>query len=691
MEFASYCISLGVIILAVTWRSKTVAFLPSYHGACTLVHRSADCNRKDLLSVPQDLPANTDELFLDLNAVQSLTNSSLQHYSHLWSLSLRQNNLEIIEQGTFLANRRLSNLNLQDNRVFVSFTVTAAALRSVSTLKELDLSQNSLTEDMVTTLLQNVTSLESLSLSRNFLMRLDSMVFRDLVALKELNLEKNYIYEIEPGTFKAMWKLQRLNLAFNQITCIVDFSLTQLRVLNASYNSIEWFLADESNNDFQLETLDLSSNQLLFFPLLPKSNNLHSLLLSDNRMSFYAKLPNVTAFRDSNVTFHVISSNVTSNTTINIWMDIILGDVSALHFLDMSRNQFRYLPNGFLATMTSLSHLKLNHNCFQTIHLTEQEPPESLVDLDLSHNQILDLQVDPNSKRVLPNLRTFNVSDNRLHRLPGQLLNHMSYITTVDLSHNRLNLCPRQVEAETDEDPSCLDIRNVRSLRHLYLAGCGLVVHHAFSGTLLTHLDLSSNYGALLMGTRPLQDVASTLQSLSLRNTGLSSDTIDADFSQFQSLTTLDLSENSLAHLPQSLSNLRLHTLDLRSNRLQSFPVQVAQQQLGKSLHTLYLSHNPFDCCKMTWWNFLRNLQTIHVPDSWLMTCNYSSDILPVLELPKSILQSCQMITTDTLMYLLLTLPTCLTLLVALLILFLTFKESMLKMVKRRWRRSSGY
>ncbi|XP_078521885.1 transforming growth factor beta activator LRRC33 [Lissotriton helveticus] len=692
MEIVSFCFSLGLTFLAVAWRSKVMAVLPGYQGPCKLVHRAADCNRKNLIAVPQDLPFNTEELFLDFNEVRTLTDSSLQHYGRMWSLSLSQNKLELIEPRTFLVSRRLSVLNLKGNCVFVNYTVTAAALRGVPTLRNLDLSGNYLTEDMATTLLQNLSTLETLSLARNVLMRLDAMTFADLVDLRELSLERNYIYEIEAGTFTAMQRLQRLNLAYNQITCIVGFSLTQLRVLNASYNSIEWFLSDESSNEFDLETLDLSSNQLFFFPLLPKRNKLRSLLLSDNRMNFYEKLSNATFMQDGTVKFIVISNNITNVTAVNIWEDITLGNVSSLNLLDMGRNEFWYLPEGFLAMMTSLSQLKLNQNCFQSIHLTELNPPGSLVELDLSQNQLKKVQVDPNSKNVLPNLRTLNVSTNRLNRLPAQLFNHMKHITTVDLSYNHLDLCPKIVQADKGEDQACTDFRNVISLKHLYLAGCGLVVTHAFTGTSLTHLDLSNNYGALILGTRPLQDVASTLQYLSLSNTGLSSNSIDIDFSRFQNLLFLDLSENSLAHLPQSLSNLQLRTLNVRSNNLQSFPLQMAQQKLGKSLHTLYLSQNPYDCCKMTWWNFLMNLRTVHIADNWLVTCNHSSNILPVMQLPENIVQSCRWKMTDTtLMYLVLILPTSLTLVVALVIVFLTFKDSILKVVKRRCRTSRSY
>ncbi|XP_029472367.1 transforming growth factor beta activator LRRC33 isoform X2 [Rhinatrema bivittatum] len=693
MAFVSLWLSLGLIFLDLEWRNKTVDAMPSYEGICKLVHRAVDCNGKQLSSVPEDLPANTQELFMDANFVRILRKSSMQRYSDLWSLSLGENNLESIESGAFSSNRKLEVLSLQDNSIFVNCPVTAVALQSLPALKKLDLSGNYLTEDMVGTLLQNLSSLESLSLARNIIMRLDSTVFESLGQLRELNLESNYIYEIEDGAFENSWRLQRLNLAYNHIPCIVNFDLTKLQVLNASYNSIEWFLTEESNADFELETLDLSHNQLLFFPLLPKLSKLRSLLLSDNEMNFYANISNATTSKDGLVKFIFISNNVTNVTSVNLWEEVILGNFSSLNFLDMSRNQFRYLPDGFLAGMTSLLHLKLNQNCFQIINLSERELPATLTELDVSQNQLLELQVDPFSKSILPNLQFFNLSANRLKRMPSEIFAQLNSITTVDLSHIQLSLCPKQNKAGRVGDGICVDFRNVTSLRYLYLSGCDLepVSDHAFKGTSLIQLDLSNNKKVLSRGMRPLQVLALSLQSLSLRNIDLSTSAA-VDFSKFQKLVALDLSGNSLTSFPSSLNNLALRTLDLRKNHISFLPQLIAQQRLGKNLHVIYLSQNPYDCCKLDWLNSLQGLMTVHIADRALITCNFSSNTVSVVELPKSVIQSCLWMTADTtLLYLVLILPTSLTLLVAFIILFLMVKQKLFKMVKSRWRGSSNY
>ncbi|XP_074860232.1 transforming growth factor beta activator LRRC33 [Carettochelys insculpta] len=679
-------LSLSLVFLAAGWGNNTGL-------ACKQGHRAVNCSGRRQGTVPAELPADTEKLFLDHNTIQTLRNTSLLKYPNLETLSLRENSLQLIEPGAFLSSRDLKNLCVADNTLFTNYSVTAAALCSLPALRKLDLSGNQLTEDMVAAMIWNLSSLESLSVARNIIMRLDSSVFESLSQLQELNLEKNYIFEIEVGTFEGLQSLQRLNLAYNYLPCIAEFHLTQLKTLNASNNLIEWFLAAEVDAVFELEMLDLSHNQLLFFPLLPRQSKLRSLLLRDNEMSFYRRLPNATSLRDVTVQFLFMEGNTTNITTFHLWEEVSQSNLSSLSFLDMSQNQLWYLPAGFLGKMTSLSHLKLNQNCLEALHMHESEPLARLTGLDLSHNQLSELQVDLGAEGTLPNLQSLNLSANRLQRVPPNIFTYTA-ITTVDLSHNRINLCPLQAKADGTGHQICIDLRNATSLRKLYLAGCGLEVvpRGAFTGTPLTHLDLSNNKRALAGGLQPLQDIALTLQVLSLRNTGLSSTLEGVDFSGFQNLISLDLSGNSLTSFPESLSGLRLHTLDLRRNCLPSLPQHSMQKQLRRSLSVLYLSQNSFDCCRLEWWDFLHHLKTVHVVDREQVTCNSSSKSTHIVELSASVLQSCRSMTANmALFYLVLTLPLCLTLLVAFAVVFLSFKHRLLQMVKSQYRVSSPY
>ncbi|NXA52352.1 NRROS regulator, partial [Nothocercus julius] len=679
--------------LATGWGNGAGAAWASSPGGCRLVQSTATCNGRWLKSVPRNLQDEIEELLLDNNTIRILGNASLLPYQKLRYLSLSKNRLELIEPGAFLGSQGLHVLSLADNLLFTNYSVTAAAFSALPALRKLDLAGNCLSEDMVSVLLWNLSSLESLSVARNIIMRLDSSTFTNLTQLLELNLEKNYIFEIDQA-FEGLQKLQRLNMAYNYIPCIAEFDLTQLRVLNISNNAIEWFLAIESDDLFELEVLDLSHNQLLFFPVLPRQSKLHSLLLKDNEMSFYQHLANATSLANVTVQFLVTDGNSTNITTVSLWDEICYSNLSSLRLLDMSQNQVWYLPEDFLVKMPSLTHLKLNQNCMEMFHLPKGNPLAMLTDLDLSQNHISELRVDQPAEGVLTNLQLFNLSTNKLTVLPARFFTLTRKITTVDLSHNQVDLCPLQAVAGKVENPSCVDIRGITTLTHLSLAGCGLqrLGSHPFQGTPLKHLDLSDNQEVLSGSLGWLQDLNLTLQVLSLRNTSLSSTVVNIDFSSFQSLICLDLSGNFLTTFPAFLGILKLHTLDLRDNCLPALPQDVIWTPLGRTLHEVYLSRNPYNCCLMGWWDSLQQVERLHVRDGQEVTCRYDARTVSARALPEHIIQDCRWRTTDlALLYLVLALPTCLTLLVAFAIIFLTFKQKLLKMVKSRCGLSSPY
>lgn len=652
----------------------------------------ADCRGRNLASVPRSLPSHSWTLILDANPLRVLWNHSLQAYPHLESLSLHSCHLDRIGHHAFQGQGRLRSLGLADNRLFENYKETAAALQTLLGLRSLDLSGNSLTEDMAALMLQNLSSLEAVSLARNTLMRLDDSVFEGLEHLRELDLQRNYIFEIEGGAFDGLTELRRLNLAYNNLPCIVDFRLTQLQSLNVSYNILEWFLAAREEVTFELEMLDLSHNQLLFFPLLPQCSKLHTLLLRDNNMGFYRDLYNTSSPQEMVAQFLLVDGNVTNITTVNLWEEFASSDLSALRFLDMSQNQFWHLPEGFLKKTPSLSHLNLNQNCLKMLHLREHEPPGALTELDVSHNQLAELRLAPGLTDCLRNLQVFNLSSNQLLGVPAGLFDSASHITTIDLSHNQISLCPQMVPSDRTEPSGCVDFRNMASLRSLSLEGCGLKAlrDRPFQGTSLTHLDLSSNWGILNGSISPLRAVAPTLQVLALRNVGLSSGAAEMDFSGFRNLRELDLSGNSLTSFPKFSGNWALQTLDLRRNFLTALPQRAVSEQPLRSLQAIYLSQNPYDCCGVEGWGALQHLKT--VVDLAMVTCNLSSKIIRVVELPEGMPRDCKWGQVDTgLFYLVLILPSCLTLLVACTVIFLTFKKPLLQVIKSRCHWSSIY
>ncbi|XP_041628332.1 transforming growth factor beta activator LRRC33 isoform X1 [Vulpes lagopus] len=686
MELLPLWLCLGFHFLTLEWRNRSGMATAASQGGCELVDGGADCRGRNLEAVPADLPASCRRLLLDANPLGTLWNHSLGRYPALESLSLRGCRLERIGRAAFRGQARVRSLALPDNRLAESYRDAAAAFRGLRALRTLDLSGNALTEDMVAALLRHVASLESLALARNAIMRLDESVFEGLRHLRELDLQRNYIFEIEAGAFDGLVGLRRLNLAYNNLPCIVDFRLTRLRVLNVSYNALEWFLA-AGGAAFQLETLDLSHNQLLFFPLLPGCGRLRTLLLRDNLLGFYARLDNASAPREAVARFVLLDGNETRVRTVRLWDEAAAGDLGELRVLDLSHNRFRYLPDGFLRAMPALARLSLRRNCLASLHFRPREPPAALAELDLSHNLLAELRVAPGLRGRLPGLRAFNLSSNRLAGVPAGLFAAAANLSAVDLSHNRIALCPAPRGRA-----ACVDLRHAASLRSLALEGCGLppLQERALQGTALTHLDLSGNRGVLNGSVGALRAVAATLQVLALRNVGLGRGLLELDLTGFGRLRDLDLSGNALRAFPRLGGGPALRRLDLRGNRLTALPRSAVAEPLARGLRTVYLSQNPYDCCGLDGWAALQRLHA--VADLAAVTCSLSSKVLRLAELPGGPPRDCRWERVDTgLLYLVLVLPSGLTLLVAGAVLSLTFREPLLRLIKSRCRWPSVY
>lgn len=652
------------------------------------IQRTALCNNGKLSSVPAGLPDNLEELQLNYNHIQTLQDNSLLHYPVLTTLSLACNSLEKLESNTFQDSKLIESLNLANNKLHIGYEETSHALKTLPRLRALDLSENELDDEMMATLLQNLTSLEYLNLSGNILQRLDETSFKDLHQLKELDLQRNIMYEID-GAFDSNPKLQRLNLAFNYLLCLTDFHMTQLVVLNVSHNFIEWFITRPDLNDsFQLETLDLSDNKLVFFPFLPDRSRLRNLYLAHNSVRFYEHLADNGTFPNSTTTVEFYNmKKYTGNVTAQLWDESLHGDISSLEILDLRGNQVEYFPHGFIKKMPVLSRLQMCTNCLETLNLTSEQFSGSLYELDVSNNRLNQIVADGGTLIALGNLTYLNLSLNDLQGLPSGLFSSLPSLRSVDLSCNHVDIClPEEAETSADTSFACADWKNVASLRQLYLKECRLtrIPSSAFAGLSLTHLELSDNPGLIVQES--IQSLTRTLQHLGLGNTHIQ----DFDFSHFQSLKSLNISRNSLAHIPPSILNLDLRVLDLRDNRLSTIPSGHVNT-LAQKLQTVFLTGNPFNCCQTEWFRTFETTKTINMVGQSEIECEDLIQATHRVEHFQSFL-CLEKAGESLLWYILLFVPICLSFVGILIIVLLTFKPKLLqKSIKKKCLKPTSY
>jgi Leucine-rich repeat (LRR) protein len=150
-----------------------------------------------LIEIPVKLEFNDDIFSMDLshNFIRIVRNTSFNHNStSLKYLYMNQNQIELIENGSFYFLNNLKELNLASNRI-----------------SKLD-----------SEIFSMLYSLEKLNLSLNFIELIQKDLFTNIQKLKTLDLGLNRIKFIQDGAFHGLNNLEYLNIFSNQS----EFSLS---------------------------------------------------------------------------------------------------------------------------------------------------------------------------------------------------------------------------------------------------------------------------------------------------------------------------------------------------------------------------------------------------------------------------------------------------------------------------------
>ncbi|KAJ8015393.1 hypothetical protein DPEC_G00025660 [Dallia pectoralis] len=463
---------------------------------------------RNLSSVPKGLDVRLRLLDLSDNFISSINSQDLG-LPFLKSLDLSSNRLKTISVGAFRDVGQLQVLNMARNMLSHNVNENGQALGSLSSLRRLDISLNGLDNNAVELCLRNKSNLEHLDLTGNILMRLAPKQFVESRSLRHIHIENNLITVIEVGTFEPMERLEMLNLARNNLIYICDFKLHQVKLLNLSRNSIEFFVTREDDQPYSLEILDLSYNNLLYFPIVPKNNRLRYLHLQNNKVG---ALEVVTLLSEASSLYRRLTADddklndaVENHNVYSNWR------LMPLIYMDLSSNHFTYFPAEILSQLTFLSTLNFSNNCLK----------------DLSYNttkygggHIGDHHKPP---WIFPSLRFINLQNNGILQLSQFFLKALPNIETLNLKENSVKPCGPTDQLGTSEigkedmSSSCVSFWNIKSLRHLNLQDNGIrkIHQNTFQKSPLVSLDLASNID-MHFSKDALDGLQSSLQSLSI-------------------------------------------------------------------------------------------------------------------------------------------------------------------------------
>lgn len=346
---------------------------------CTAPHlHQLEVHDNKLLRLPANLSVFAPAL-LTLNASYNQLGSaqlddSYAQFQQLHTLDLRANNIHFLHSADLQpVASTLHVLHLVDCGLL---DVDADAFANMSNLTVLSLQRNLLDADTLKAALAHSVGLQRLDLSDMYLPEVREAMLGHLPHLTHLDVSDSSIEHIDPELWPRMPALEVLQLDHNELTDLGNVSmLSQLRKLHVSDNQLTKLDVRELTN---LDLLDASYNALQELPAgwMVGTDVLFMLNLSHNALE-------------------VIDHHAFQAVT--------------LHTLDLSHNRLKRLQT---LGQIKLSKLHLHNNrltsiapdAFRHLDLT-------LEDLDLSHNNLTAL---PAARHDFVSLQSLNLAHNNL-------------------------------------------------------------------------------------------------------------------------------------------------------------------------------------------------------------------------------------------------------------------------------------
>lgn len=404
-----------------------------------------DCGGIDLREFPGDLPQRTNHLSLQNNQLEKIYPEELSRLHALETLNLQNNRLTSrgLPEEAFEHLNNLNYLYLANNKL------TLAPRFLPSTLVSVDFAANYLTKIYGLTFGQK-PNLRSVYLHNNKLADagLPDNMFNGSSNVEILILSSNFLRHVPRHLPPALYKLHLKNNKLEKIPAGAFSELSNLRELYLQNNH----LSDEGldNETFwklsSLEYLDLSSNNLSRVPAgLPRS--LVLLHLEKNAIrSVDADV--LTPIRS--LEYLLLHSNQLQAPGIH---PLAFQGLKRLHTLHLYNNALERVPSGLPRRVRTLMIL---HNQIEGIGRDDFATTYFLEELNLSYNRITSAKVHRDAFRKLRQLRSLDLSGNRLQTLPAGLPRN---VHVLKVKRNELAALARGALA------------GMAQLRELYLTG----------------------------------------------------------------------------------------------------------------------------------------------------------------------------------------------------------------------------
>ena len=595
-----------------------------------LEDRSANCETRNLVKVPDNLPLDILQLHLSSNRIPALKKNSFSSYLLLNVLVLFDNQIKYIELRALHPLKRLTTLDLSINPGLI--INTGEIFRFSEQLSNIKLPYCNL-GSIPPNFFQWLPSLTVLDLSDNQITFVNITFCGSTSTISVIQLDKNRLTNLSPNNFSLPCKVDFLGLTENRISTVDPDLIAAINVqklwLSASHLENDmWkpFLTGVSRSE-HIEELVLSNAHMerLNFTVLNLLHNKHLNTLkigSEMNDLLYPKV-----FSGLNLVRHF---NLKSNSITEILPEYFIG-MNTLRKLTLKGNAITSLNSypKYTNWTIDLLELDLSYNLLREISQFTFIGLHNLTILNLNSNEELSL-LEISAFSGLLSLQYLNVSSTGLKQfsLYAPLLKSISYSGQRFLVHSPIR------GGKTFKDAKALEYIDLSasmiSLVNLYFNGS------LFNGLahlrilLLSNNDLSRWSDSLFQDTSALVELFLTnckishlrasmftglhsLETLHLRRNDIHQLPSDA-LEPLLQLTTLDISGNSLASIEEDAfsNSTSLTNLTLKENSLVVLN-QSTFRSIESTLKSIDLSYNPIYCsCDTTW--LVKLLQGISRP-----------------------------------------------------------------------------
>ncbi len=374
-----------------------------------------------LTHIPQDIPAETEKLRLEINSITEVPPGALSHLNNLTLLYLDQNSITDISASSFTGLDSLESLDLSGNDLSSIPQGTFSDLHQLKYLYLAVLPVPNLSDIS----LDGLDSLEVLILSHNNFTNVPNEYFSSLKNLKTLRMRHNQFTNFPRGAFSGLDSLTELSLSSNLLQTIpgVDFSgLTLLNMLELSDNKISHISAEDFANFRELDH---------FEKLYLRKNGITSL-----QTGVFVHLQRLTElWLLQNKISHISSEHFRG--------------LNSLEILRLDANDISEIPDGAFSNLGQLKQLVIKENSISEISLGTFEGLDHLETLDLSSNNLGEIL--PHTFAGLPDLQSLSLRNNHLSQLPNGMLENQASLEKFDASENILISLPPSLFSETHE------------------------------------------------------------------------------------------------------------------------------------------------------------------------------------------------------------------------------------------------